>query len=65
MPIGKKKSGARSATTTPGSKPGIAVPVSGPPLRPNRNTIGVRPQGPAPTKSELYEMLRKAVENTR
>lgn len=32
--------------------------------RPNRNTIGIR-SGKQMTKAEMYEDLRKAVENTK
>ena len=65
-----RKPGARSdlRATNPQriqqSRP-IPAPRPAPPRAPNRNTIGARPNAPQPTKSELYEMLRRAVENTR
>lgn len=35
-------------------------------IKPNKQTIGVRPHKYVnPTKSEMYEDLRKAVENTK
>ena len=34
-----------------------------PSFKPNHNTIGIR-SGKQMTKAEMYEMLRKAVENT-
>lgn len=35
-------------------------------VRPNKNTISIKPRTPVEmTKSEMHDMLRKAVENTK
>lgn len=56
---GKEKSSGDGTSTSPG-EPGR------PGRKPNRNTVSPRPFNHKPmTRAEMYEMLRKAVENTK
>jgi hypothetical protein len=61
MPGEKEKSKEVATTPVPPGKPS---PINKP--RPNKMTVHFRPFNYVePTKSELYEMLRQAVENIR
>lgn len=57
---GKKKSGAALPATI---KPGVRLPAH---LKPNRHSVVLNPTNrKQPTKAEMYEDLKKAVENTK
>lgn len=63
---GKVKRLGLAGTRSSHPKPGVARPAPRQALKPNRNTIAMRPFGHKEmTKSEMQADLRKAVENTK